>query len=243
MLDKLIKNIIKDHGEVLIAKYLPVVLNMAADAFVNFVDDSFAFLKTKLFGKKMVILGATATGKDSLIAKLRGASLPRHHSQTTASETVNSHTLTWRFSSKELQMKTSKSINVGGEPDKRERDWLDASHDADIILYLIDAGKLQEKPKETLERFEEDLEWLNKVSKSLKENYKIAFVFNKIDLLLGDEGAMLEEVANNIQQIDNVVCQYIGNRHYAGTFPLSLKNTYLYERCSVGILNGISNKI
>ena len=142
----------------------------------------------RLDGKRIAVIGATASGKNSLIARLRGDKVPTEHAQTRGSETVESYNIKFPVPGQgTVEFKALKSSNVGGEEDERDRYWADACRDADIVFYLVDVERIVSDRIATIKRVKEDMNWIRnaglrgKGDHGFKAGMKLAIIANKID--------------------------------------------------------------
>ncbi len=191
-------------------------------------------------GKNIAILGATASGKNSLFNRLGGVEVSTDYNQTRANEKVKNFTFRYKLShanhSETIKFKCKNSVNTSGETDARDRYWLDIASKADIIFYLIDIQKIENNDNIYLDRLKSDFKWLSENMSKFKETLTIHILLNKIDTIIKEDD--LEEIdnlfsdKNHILNIQSIYTKILGinkaNRinsiHY-----MSMTNTYLFE--------------
>lgn len=158
-------------------------------------------------GKKIAVIGATASGKNCFFAKLCGDDLPSEYNQTRGSEKINKFKVNVTLpNNEEINLTCKGCQNIGGETDERERFWLPACDEADIVFYLIDITKFNndnlEIKKSTIKRVNSDLAWMMEHISKFKKDVKIYMFFNKVDLLLSEEDECLADNENKILQTE-----------------------------------------
>lgn len=191
-------------------------------------------------GKNIAILGATASGKNSLFNRLCGVEVSTDYNQTRANEKIKNFTFRYKLShanhSETIKFKCKNSINTSGEIDARNRYWLDIASKADIIFYLIDIQKVENNDDVYLTRLKSDFKWLSENMSKFKETSTIHILLNKIDTIINEDD--LEEIDNLFSEkdyISNVQSMYkkilgqskanrINSVHY-----MSMTDTYLFE--------------
>ena len=91
-------------------------------------------------GKTLAVIGPTACGKDSLIARLQGKPVPDIHINTGMPEDVAEYKVEYPIEGgKKISFTANKSRNVGGEEPDRDEHWSDVCQNADVISYMLDA--------------------------------------------------------------------------------------------------------
>ena len=99
-------------------------------------------------GRKIAVIGPTAAGKDSFLARLQGRQIPEVHSNSQAGEKVKSFRVKLALSHHQTIDITCKGvINIGGETDYRDAPsgWLEVCKGADVIFYVMTVTDLAEK--------------------------------------------------------------------------------------------------
>src|SRR5665811_714532 len=85
-------------------------------------------------GKKIAVIGPTASGKDSFLARLQNREIPKVHSNSPMGERVKSFRVKLTLSHhKAIDIYCKGVINIGGETDYRDAPsgWLAVCKDAD----------------------------------------------------------------------------------------------------------------
>ncbi len=115
-------------------------------------------------GKKIAVIGPTASGKDSFLARLQNRDIPHVHANSPMGEKVDSFKVKLALSHHQVIDITCKGvINIGGETDYRDAPagWLAVCEDADVIFYVMTIKDLDEKRFLKGRRIREDLDWLH----------------------------------------------------------------------------------
>jgi len=211
------------------------------DEWIDIFNSIFGDLKKYWSSKTLIVLGPTASGKDSLLNRLQKKSAVTDHSQTRGVEEVNKYKLSWPIDGNTIEINAAPSLNVGGEIDQRERYWKDACEPCDVIFYLVDAEKFKNNKEACLKRFKDDLKWIVSNSQFFKKDFKLTIILNKIDLIMDDNLPDEENDKNvsvaisEITEISKKILSIISSR-LVGVFPLSTTNDYLFAVDSVQIL-------
>lgn len=187
-------------------------------------------------GKTIAIIGATASGKNSMYSRLRKEQIPAEHIQTRGAETVTNFSIYWPLpDSKTVDFKCKNSINIGGEIDERDRYWLQSCEGADVIFYLVDTKKLRDDQASTLKRFHDDMCWLVKNFRNLKSSVRIHLLLNKIDVVLGS-WPHTESAKNSMQKLLEIIIKEAEDslaeniKKVTGITPISMSDEYLFNR-------------
>jgi hypothetical protein len=137
------------------------------------------------YGKKIAVLGPTAAGKNCLYQRLKGEIISKQHFQTKGPERIPPFLYKQVLpDGREFKIACKHSVNVGGETDERERFWLDACQDTDVIFYMLAVNDLKDGRYKPGQRIFDDLKWLATHFGQFKPNTVIHFLINKIDLEL-----------------------------------------------------------
>lgn len=210
-----------------------------------------------LEGKRIAVIGATASGKNSLIARLRSEMVPTAHAQTRGSETVKKYDIRFPVPGhKPIEFKALKSVNVGGEEDERDRFWGDACREADIVFYLVDINRLIIEREETLKRVREDITWFRieglggRGSILFKQNIKLAIIANKVDFFKEihkndiDIDAVASATLALTSEIDAIAKSALGPAisWLTGVYPLSIIDDDLFTLLFSAILADVAEK-
>lgn len=210
----------------------------ASKWLVDNVPEILNDLKNYWTGKSIAIIGPTASGKDHMFHNLRNEDPPEEYVRTEASEKIKTFKIKWPLPDDIIiNFRCRKSINVGGEIDQRDRFWLQACKNADVIYYLVDVEKLRDKKEITLKRIRDDLKWLGSNIKNFKPSTKIHFLFNKIDIYTnGTDPDELEDIIKeNISKSVETVSKYAQKilkdnyKRSTGFTPISMVDEYLFN--------------
>ena len=91
-------------------------------------------------GKKIAVIGPTASGKDSFLARLRGKRIPTVHASSSMGEAVAAFRVRLTLASQQaVDIRCKGVINTGGETAYRDAPggWLLVCRDADVVFYLM----------------------------------------------------------------------------------------------------------
>jgi tRNA U34 5-carboxymethylaminomethyl modifying GTPase MnmE/TrmE len=201
-------------------------------------------------GKCIAIIGSTASGKNSLFAKLTNEPPPKQHTLTRGTTKQGTFDFKWPLpDGSAIKFKCKKSINVGGEIDERERYWSDACKGADVIFYLIDAEKLSTTPNTTKNRIKDDFKWMISYIRDIKSNATIHILVNKIDLIIKSTSpdeitkeveTKFGSVIDEIQELSkNIFGKY--RSRITGINAISMTDPYLFNTYFTEALKSISN--
>jgi len=189
-------------------------------------------------GKKIAVIGPTASGKDSFLARLQNQEIPRVHSNTTMGETVKAFDVKLALSNRQMIDITCKGvINIGGETDYRDdpSGWLSVCEDADVVFYVMTVDDLSQKRFLKGRRIRQDLDWLLTAMPHLKQGALIHILINKIDQEIEshtDYQALAEELSRELAALDRTVRSVLHpyERRYTGATLISMKNKQIYTR-------------
>src|ERR1700687_2103963 len=99
-------------------------------------------------GKKIAVIGPTASGKDSFLARLQNKEIPEVHSNSTMGEKIKSFKVKLALSDRQVIDITCKGmVNIGGEADYRDMPsgWLSVCRDSDVVFYMMTVEDLSAK--------------------------------------------------------------------------------------------------
>jgi hypothetical protein len=189
-------------------------------------------------GKKIAVIGPTASGKDSFLARLQNQQIPRVHANSAMGEKVRSFPVRLALSDRKLVDITCKGvINIGGETDYRDdpSGWLAVCHDADVVFYMMTVHDLAARKFLKGRRVREDLDWLLTAMPHLKPGALVHILINKIDLEIEshtDYLALARELKNELAALDRTVKSVLDpyERRYTGATLISMKNKQIYTR-------------
>jgi hypothetical protein len=189
-------------------------------------------------GKKIAVIGPTAGGKDSFLARLRNQEIPRVHSNSTMGETVKTFDVKLALSNRQVVEITCKGvINIGGETEYRDdpSGWLSVCRDADVVFYLMTVDDLTQKRFLKGRRIRQDLDWLLTAMPHLKQGALIHILINKIDREIEshtDYRALATELSQELGALDRTVKSVLHpyEQQYTGATLISMKNKQIYTR-------------
>lgn len=189
-------------------------------------------------GKKIAVIGPTASGKDSFLARLQNREIPRVHSNSAMGEKVKSFPVKMALSDRRAIDITCKGVvNIGGEADYRDTPsgWLSVCQDADVVFYMMTVSDLSRKRFLKGRRIREDLDWLLTAMPHLKPGALVHILINKIDQKIEshtDYRALAEELANERSALDKTVKSVLHpyEARYTGATLISMKNKQIYTR-------------
>jgi hypothetical protein len=189
-------------------------------------------------GKKIAVIGPTASGKDSFLARLQNREIPQVHANSAMGEKVKSFPVKLALSSRQVIDITCKGvINIGGEADYRDAPsgWLSVCKDADVIFYIMTVNDLCRKKFLKGRRVRQDLDWLQAALPHLKQDALIHILINKIDGQIEshtDYRALAEELAQDLAELDKTVRTVLHpyEARYTGATLISMKNKQIYTR-------------
>ena len=187
-------------------------------------------------GKKIAVIGPTASGKDSFLARLQNREIPEVHSNSPMGEKVKSFKVKVALSHRQVIDITCKGvINIGGETDYRDAPsgWLSACRDADVVFYVMTIKDLSEQRFLKGGRIRQDLDWLLTALPHLKPGVLIHILINKIDEEIEshtDYANFAKELAKELRALDRAVGKVLAPyaSRYTGATLISMKNKQIY---------------
>lgn len=226
------------------------VIKAIGQAAMKMAPEVLKNIKNWWTGKNIAIIGATASGKNSLFSKLQRKDPPSEHIQTRGADEVGTFKFQWPLPDRsKIEFYCRRSINVGGEIDERERYWLQSCAHADVIFYLVDVTRLQDAPATTMKRIESDLKWLATHLPSMKASSCIHILVNKVDTVVADcEPAQVTAVVSSavgphldkLEQLSKVILGPHFKR-ISGISPISMTDGHLFSTCFTGVLQDVFN--
>jgi hypothetical protein len=189
-------------------------------------------------GKKIAVIGPTASGKDSFLARLQNREIPAVHSNSAMGEKVKSFPVKLALSNRRVIDITCKGvINIGGEADYRDAPsgWLSVCEDADVVFYVMTVNDLAKKRFLKGRRIRQDLDWLLTALPHLKQGALIHILINKIDTQIEshtDYRALATELAQDLGALDQTVRSVLHpyEARYTGATLISMKNKQIYTQ-------------
>jgi hypothetical protein len=187
-------------------------------------------------GKKIAVIGPTAAGKDSFLARLQNLEIPEVHSNSPMGEKVKSFRVRMALSNRRVIDITCKGvINIGGETDYRDAPsgWLAVCQDADVVFYVMTIKDLSQKRFLKGRRIRQDLDWLVTALPHLKPGALVHILINKIDEEIeshADYRALGKELGKELRDLDKTVHKalYPYEARYTGATLISMKNKQIY---------------
>jgi hypothetical protein len=198
-------------------------------------------------GKKIAVIGPTASGKDSFLARLRNREIPEIHSNSPMGEKIRSFDVKLALSNRQVVDITCKGvINIGGETDYRDAPsgWLSVCKDADVVFYMMTVNDLSAKRFFKGRRIRQDLDWLQRALPHLKQGALIHILINKIDEQIEshtDYRALAEELAQELAALDRTVRNVLHpyEARYTGATLISMKDKQIYTRAINIVLGSV----
>lgn len=187
-------------------------------------------------GKKIAVIGPTASGKDSFLARLQNRAIPEVHANSPMGEKVKSFKVKVALSHRHVIDITCRGvINIGGETDYRDAPsgWLAVCKDADVVFYIMTIKDLSEKRYQKGGRVREDLDWLLTALPHLKPGALVHILINKIDEEIEshtDYQAFAETLTKELRALDKKVDKVLHpyQARYTGATLISMKNKQIY---------------
>jgi len=198
-------------------------------------------------GKKIAVIGPTASGKDSFLARFQNREIPKVHSNSQMGEKIKSFRVKLALSRHQAIDITCKGvINIGGETDYRDAPsgWLAVCKDADVIFYMMTIRDLSGSRYLKGRRIRQDLDWLLTAMPHLKQGVLIHILINKIDEEIEshtDYRALAEELAKKLATLDQTVKNVLHpyEAGYTGATLISMKNKQIYTRAINIVLRSV----
>jgi hypothetical protein len=189
-------------------------------------------------GKKIAVIGPTASGKDSFLARLQNREIPLVHSNSPMGEKVKSFKVRLALSDRQVIDITCKGvINIGGETDYRDTPsgWLSVCKDADVVFYVMTVDDLSGKRYLKGRRIRQDFDWLLTAVPHLKQSALIHVLINKIDQEIEshtDYPSLAARLAKELSALDKTVNAVLHpyEARYSGATLISMKNGQIYAR-------------
>jgi len=198
-------------------------------------------------GKKIAVIGPTASGKDSFLARLQNQEIPRVHSNSTIGERIKSFDVKLALSNRQVIDITCKGvINIGGETDYRDAPsgWLSVCKDADVVFYVMTVNDLSKRRFLKGRRIRQDLDWLLTALPHMKRGALVHILINKVDEQIEshtDYRALAEELVEELSELDKIVREVLHpyEARYTGATLISMKNKQIYTRAINIVLRAV----
>jgi|CZKU01.1.fsa_nt_gi hypothetical protein len=198
-------------------------------------------------GKKIAVVGPTASGKDSFLARLQNREIPAVHTNSPMGEKVSSFSVKLALSHHQVIDITCKGvINIGGETDYRDAPsgWLAACKDADVVFYMMTIKDLTEERFLKGRRVRQDLDWLMTAMPYLKGEALVHILINKIDEEIEshtDYAALAGALADDLRALDKTVRRVLHpyEDRYTGATLISMKNKRIYTLAINDVLRSV----
>ena len=191
-------------------------------------------------GKKIAVIGPTASGKDSFLARLRNKEMPEVHSNSAMGEKIKSFKVKLALSDRRVIDITCKGmVNIGGEADYRDMPsgWPSVCKDANVVFYMMTVEDLSAKRFLRGRRIRQDLDWLLTALPELKRDTLIHILINKIDKKIEshtDYWALAAELEKELSALNKTVNEVLHpyEARYTGATLISMKNKQIYT-CAI----------
>jgi GTPase Era involved in 16S rRNA processing len=191
-------------------------------------------------GKKIAVIGPTASGKDSFLARLQNKEIPELHSNSATGERIKSFKVNLALSDRQVIDITCKGmVNIGGEADYRDMPsgWLSVCKDANVVFYMMTVEDLSAKRFLRGRRIRQDLDWLLTALPELKRDILIHILINKIDKKIErhtDYLALAGELEKELRSLNKTVTKVLHpyEARYTGATLISMKNKQIYT-CAI----------
>jgi hypothetical protein len=193
------------------------------------------------------VIGPTASGKDSFLARLQNQEIPRVHANSPMGEKIRSFDVKLALSNRQVIDITCKGVvNIGGETDYRDTPsgWLSVCTDADVVFYMMTVDDLSAKRFLKGRRIRQDLDWLQTALPQLKQDVLIHILINKIDEKIEshtDYQALAEELTQELRALDRTVRKVLHpyEARYTGATLISMKDKQIYTRAINIVLRSV----
>lgn len=187
-------------------------------------------------GKRIAVIGPTASGKDSFLARLRNREIPQKHARSPLREKIKSFRVKLALSDQQVIEFTCKGVtNVGGEPGLRDAPsgWLAVCKRADVIFYVMTVHDLSNKSYLAGRRVRQDLDWLQATLPHLGRAALVHVLINKIDQRIDnhtDYEVLAKELKQELRAFDRAVKTVLHpyEARYTGATLISMKNKQMY---------------
>jgi hypothetical protein len=204
-------------------------------------------VRTWWSGKKIAVIGPTASGKDSFLARLQNKEIPEIHTNSPIGEKVKSFRVRLVLSHHQvIDISCRGVINIGGETDYRDAPggWMTVCKDADVVFYIMTIDDLMARRFKRGGRIRDDLDWLLTVIPHLKKTVLIHILVNKVDEHIEshiDYPRLAEEVEAHLSALHETVGRVLHpyEAKYTGATLISMKSKQIYTRAIHGVLRAV----
>jgi len=227
---------------------LTTVVGNIAKKGLDLAPEFLTKLRAWWTGKTIAVIGPTAAGKNSLFNRLRKLPIPEKHVQTRGAEKVANFEISWPMpDNTHVKFRCRKSINIGGEIDERERYWLQACQNADVLFYLLDSSKLASSQKTTIARYQDDMRWLVANFRELNPSIAVHILLNKVDITLGSwphDASATKLLTTQVALIEGHAKEMLGDYfgRVTGITPISMENDFLFGKYFTQALGAVANR-
>lgn len=198
-------------------------------------------------GKKIAVIGPTASGKDSFLARLQNREIPDTHTSSPMGEKVTSFKVKLALGhGQTIDIACKGVINTGGETEFRDAPsgWRVVCEDADVIFYVMTIEDLAKKRFQRGGRIQRDLEWLFAILPHIGTRALVHILINKIDLEIEshtDYHSLGVELARELRALDRTVHKVLHpyDARYTGATLISMKNKQIYTRAIQDALRSV----
>jgi hypothetical protein len=198
-------------------------------------------------GKKIAVIGPTASGKDSFLARLQNREIPKVHTNSPMGERVKSFKVKLTLSHHQtIDISCKGVINIGGETDYRDAPggWLAVCADADVVFYVMTVTDLCEGRFRKGRRVRDDLDWLLTTMPHLKAGSLIHVLINKVDERIEshtDYEALAAELEQDLKALHRTVRKVLHpyDAKYTGATLISMKSKQIYTRAMNEVLRSV----
>jgi len=225
------------------------IFSVAAGIFATWLFPKFwKYIKKKLFGKNISILGDSQTGKTTLQTYLRSGKIPiKKVDKTGTKENLPDNYI----SMDEISFVISQGEDIGGEEIFFRNNWKEIFNKSDSCIYLIDISKVLQNDVEYLNRIKKHVKHLINWKRDLlesKKNFNLIFIGNFLDKILNLECVDENEIVKTKIKVFEILEKPIFNMDvnpsdfHIGSLK---KDSFASELLKILLLqlSGLNNKI